>query len=200
MQILIASSGPMTQQMLRTALVPLECDVVSAADGAEAWRAVQLGDHLAVIVEQDLPGVDGLELCRRIRQDANIKPVYLAILAHTESREDLLAALAAGANDHLVYPVDGIELCARINSAAGQLIRHREAIDRALRLEVAAASAKRLEGIISVCAHCKRLRDGGQNWVSLEDFINTHTDAVCSHGICPDCTKTFFAEPPLDHA
>lgn len=200
MKILIATAEPRVQQQLRAALVPLECDVVAVAGGDEAWRAVQEDDHLAVIADGDLPGLDGLELCRRIRQDASIKPMYLAILARTENRDDLLAALAAGANDHLVHPIDPVELCARINSATTQLVRHREAIDRAEKLEQATAKAKRLEGILSVCAHCKRLRDTDQHWLTLEDFINAHTDAVCSHGICPDCTKTFFGETPLEHA
>ena len=45
-----------------------------------------------------------------------------------------------------------------------------------------------LEGILSICSYCKRIRSGDE-WIQLEQYIDSHSDAVFSHGICPECLK-----------
>jgi len=47
--------------------------------------------------------------------------------------------------------------------------------------------AKRLEGILPICAHCKKIRDGDEQWVRLEDYVTGHSAAKFTHGMCPDC-------------
>lgn len=55
------------------------------------------------------------------------------------------------------------------------------------RLSDALAHIKKLEGIIPICAYCKKIRDDKQSWNKLETYICEHSDATFSHGICPDC-------------
>ena len=55
------------------------------------------------------------------------------------------------------------------------------------RLAAAMAQIKRLEGIIPICAYCKKIRDDQQSWNQLEEYISNHSEAKFSHGICPDC-------------
>ncbi len=49
---------------------------------------------------------------------------------------------------------------------------------------------KRLEGIISICSYCKKIQNEQQSWEELEKYFSEHSDAMFSHGICPDCAKT----------
>ncbi|WP_191965704.1 cache domain-containing protein [Oryzomonas sagensis] len=51
---------------------------------------------------------------------------------------------------------------------------------------------KRLEGIISICSHCKKIRTEQQNWEQLEKYITEHSDAMFSHGVCPECAKAHY--------
>jgi PAS domain S-box-containing protein len=49
------------------------------------------------------------------------------------------------------------------------------------------AEVKTLQGILPICAYCRKIRDDGDYWHSVEDYIATHTNSRFSHGICPDC-------------
>jgi len=57
---------------------------------------------------------------------------------------------------------------------------------------------KSLEGILPICASCKRIRDGKDQWYQLEAYIRDHSEAQFSHSICPDCAKELY--PELDTA
>jgi PAS domain S-box-containing protein len=61
-------------------------------------------------------------------------------------------------------------------------------------LQKALVSIKRLNGLVPICAWCKRIRKDDGYWASLEQYIVEHSEAVLSHGICPDCARR--VEPP----
>lgn len=54
-------------------------------------------------------------------------------------------------------------------------------------LEAVISRIKRLEGIIPICMYCKKIRDDGSSWQQMEQYITEHSEALFSHGICPDC-------------
>ncbi len=53
---------------------------------------------------------------------------------------------------------------------------------------------KILEGLLPICSHCKKIRDRQQNWIVLEQYIDDHSSAKFSHGICPDCAKKYYTD------
>jgi hypothetical protein len=59
-------------------------------------------------------------------------------------------------------------------------------------LAEAAANVKTLQGLLPICSHCKAIRNDKDYWESVEQYIETHTDTVLSHGICPDCAKKYW--------
>lgn len=61
-------------------------------------------------------------------------------------------------------------------------------------LEKALLEVKTLKGFIPICASCKNIRDDKGYWNRLESYIQEHSDAEFSHGICPDCTKKLYPE------
>jgi len=69
---------------------------------------------------------------------------------------------------------------------------------RARKLEAAVAealsSAKILRGLLPICAHCKKVRDDQGYWTRIEDYISRHSEADFSHGFCPDCIETHYAD------
>jgi hypothetical protein len=62
------------------------------------------------------------------------------------------------------------------------------------RLQVALAEIKQLAGLIPICCHCKKIRDDAGYWHQVEAYIQHHTDARFSHGICPDCQRHFYPD------
>jgi hypothetical protein len=85
-----------------------------------------------------------------------------------------------------------LELAGRARSQAILARKNRE-------LEASLARAKRLEGLISICSYCKKIHNEEQSWEQLERYISAHSDALFSHGICPDCARQHFDFPPEPH-
>ena len=61
----------------------------------------------------------------------------------------------------------------------------------------ALSRVKTLEGIIPICMHCKKIRDDQKTWNQLEQYISDHSEAMFSHGICPDCLEEHYPEVKL---
>ena len=174
MRILIADDDRMTTMMLSRALERWGFEVIMAYDGGSAWERI-VGDEppALAIVDWMMPGLDGIELCRRIREAPLRAPVYVILLTSRTSRQDLVAGLEAGADDYLTKPFDPDELRARVH--VGQ---------RTLAL---IANIKRLSGLLPICSYCKRIRSDQNYWEQVESFITDHSHARFSHGICPAC-------------
>jgi len=62
------------------------------------------------------------------------------------------------------------------------------------KLKKALDEIKTLRGILSICSHCKKIRDENGEWVTLEDYLHDHSEATLSHGVCPDCSKKHYPE------
>jgi sigma-B regulation protein RsbU (phosphoserine phosphatase) len=187
MRILIADDDRMSTMMLGRTLEQWGFDVVVVHDGAAAWEHIIRNDPPAlVIVDWMMPGLDGIQLCRRIRGTPLRAPVYVILLTARTSRQDLVAGLEAGADDYLTKPFDPDELRARIH--VGQ---------RTLEL---IANIKRLTGLLPICSYCKRIRSDHDYWEQVESYISDHTDALFSHGICPSCMVKVTEEFDLPEA
>ena len=55
---------------------------------------------------------------------------------------------------------------------------------------------RKLEGLIPICAGCKKIRDDRGFWQQVEEYISNHSDAVFTHGLCPDCIRKYFGDMP----
>lgn len=72
------------------------------------------------------------------------------------------------------------------------------AAERADRLEKALREIKVLRGIIPICASCKKIRNDEGFWQQVETYVTQHSDALFSHGICPDCIKKYYPDIDAD--
>jgi two-component system, cell cycle response regulator len=121
MRILVVDDDPLTLEPLVRRLQLNGHDVMSCSDGEAAWAALSEGPQPSmVILDWMMPGMDGIELCRRIRSRTNSPYVYLVMMTGRADPEDLLAGFEAGVDDYLVKPFDWNEMDARVR--AGQRI------------------------------------------------------------------------------
>ena len=126
MKILIAEDDAVSRTILRRAVEKLGHECLAAADGEEAWGLYKENPDLDVIISDwMMPGVDGLELCRRVRGDDRDGYTYFIFLTALGDREHLLQGLEAGADDYLSKPLDRDELGMRLTSAMRVTDLHR---------------------------------------------------------------------------
>jgi two-component system response regulator MprA len=113
-RILVVDDEPAVQTALARALTMESYDVAQAADGEEALERLGAGPYEAVILDIAMPRLDGLEVCRRLREGGDRTPV-LMLTARGEV-DDRVAGLDAGADDYLVKPFALRELLARVRA------------------------------------------------------------------------------------
>ena len=115
MRVLVAEDDRASMRMLQAALLNSGYEVVAAVDGTTALAALQEPDapQLAVL-DWMMPGMSGVDVCRRVRQGAVSQPTYIILLTSKSEKEDIVEGLLAGANDYVTKPFDHSELWARV--------------------------------------------------------------------------------------
>jgi putative two-component system response regulator len=114
MRILIADDDPIALEMLRHALTRAGYEVETAVNGVEAMEIVARGTCRVVISDWTMPGMDGLELCRRIRGSDAGGYVYIILLTARKTVEETVEGLSAGADDLIPKPFNPPELLLRV--------------------------------------------------------------------------------------
>src|ERR1700730_2000995 len=135
MRILIAEDHNATRLILEAAVRSLGHDCVSASDGGEAWQLFQNVDVDAVISDRMMPGMDGLELCRRIRANGRATYTYFVFVTGFDEKTEVVHGMEAGADDYLIKPLDADELRNRLLVAARVTSIHRELSRQSAELE-----------------------------------------------------------------
>ena len=173
-KILVIEDDAVARAILRQALLRLGHDVLEAGDGEAAWTLLQQEPVRVIVSDWMMPGLDGLELCRRLRARRQAEYVYFILLtANTADPANRTAAADAGVDDFLTKPMDFEELWTRLRVA-----------ERILRY---ATQVRQLEELLPICSYCKKIRDDQNYWQQMEGYINKHTGSEFSHSVCPDC-------------
>jgi diguanylate cyclase (GGDEF)-like protein len=135
LKVLLAEDARFARHLLQGALSGWGYEVVLAEDGEQAWHALEGPDPPSIaLLDWMMPGLDGLEVCRKVREAGREPYTYIILLTGRDRQQDVVEGLAAGADDYLRKPFDNLELEARIRTGRrivelhGQLIAAREAL------------------------------------------------------------------------
>jgi len=209
MAILIVDDSRDEQHLLLTRLQAVGYGALIVADSAEAALGILGQDHAGqkpgaidlILMDIMMPGMDGLEACRRIKATESLQDIPIIVITVKTDEKDLLAAFAAGAMDYIRKPVNPAELVARVSSALAlreerttRKAREQELLMRTQELEQALREVKVLRGLIPICAKCKRVRTDTGDWQQLEEYIQAHSEAEFSHGVCHVCMRAVYPE------
>ncbi|HXX63641.1 MAG TPA: response regulator transcription factor [Bacteroidota bacterium] len=178
MKILVAEDDGVARLILTKRLQKMGHDVIVTEEGGEAWDAFHTGRPQIVITDLEMPKIDGLQLCQKIRAEQQEKYVYIIILTAREGKKAYIEGLDAGADDFMHKPVDMDELAARLRVATRILSMQTE--------------MHQLEGLLPICSYCKKIRDENDSWMPIEGYISTRTEATFSHGACPSCVEKYI--------
>jgi len=195
MRILVAEDDAFSRKALSGVLQRLGYDVLAVENGDEAWSAFCGPDYPRIgILDWMMPGLTGIELCRRVRTMPEIQSIYLILLTSRSGTEDIVEGLEAGANDGITKPFDENELLARVRVGERVLDLEQQLHNRVAELEAAAAHIKCLQGILPICMFCHRIRDDEELWRRIEEYLMQNSDVQLSHGLCPQCFEKNYPD------
>jgi CheY-like chemotaxis protein len=195
MRILIAEDDTISRHILQSTLIRWGYDVIACSDGQQAWQALQQDDALRLaILDWMMPGMDGIQICQKVRERVSDTPVYIILLTSRRDKADIVTGLQAGADDYIIKPFDRQELQARVHVAVRVVQLQRNLSERVKQLEEALAHVKQLQKLLPICSYCKRIRNDQDYWEQAESYISHHSDTRFSHSICPECYARVMEE------
>src|SRR5207248_4868018 len=124
MEILVADDDRSARFLLSSTLIELGHSVTEATNGCEAWEAWKRKHHWLVISDWMMPGVDGLELCRRIRAEEESGFAYIILITARAGKANYLDAMDSGVDDFMGKPFERDRLLARVRVAMRILDLH----------------------------------------------------------------------------
>lgn len=200
-RVLVADDERATRMALVYGLEKHGIEVVSVTDGLAA-RDVLLGEAppMVVLLDWNMPGMTGPELCLWVRTQPQLAACYLILITARDTTEDMLAGMAAGADDYVRKPFHLEEVVARVNAGRRVASLQANLAARLAELESALSEVRQLRGLIPICSHCHSIRTGPQDWLKLEAYIEQHSDATFSHSICDRCMTKHYPEVDGAHA
>jgi phosphoserine phosphatase RsbU/P len=184
MKILVAEDDVVAGLMLESALKARGHVCANVTDGRQAWTTLQHSPFSVLITDYRMPEMDGFELARRVRAASRPDYTYIILLTAQSSRANYLEAIEAGVDDFLSKPFDPDLLHARLH-VAERIVKLRQHVNQ-------------LEGLLPICASCKKIRDAQDAWHPIEGYIARHSEAKFTHGLCPTCAKKCLKDAGVD--
>jgi phosphoserine phosphatase RsbU/P len=195
MDILIAEDDQISRRTLEITLGKWGHRVFVTTDGLMAYEMLSRDDapRLAIL-DWMMPHMDGLTICQRLRENPAKRSTYIILLTARGDKRDIVAGLDGGADDYITKPFDRDELQARVNVGLRMMALQQSLAERVAELEEALKRVKQLQGLLPICCYCKCIRNDGNYWQRVEEYIGEHSGAQFSHGICPKCFETVVKE------
>ena len=218
--ILIVDDAPASLKLLVDTLAPEGYEVLSASSGEQALASVAARLPELVLLDIRMPGMGGFEVYRQLKARAETRDLPVIFLSAVTEMVQRVEGLQLGAVDFVSKPFQVEELLARVQTqlelrrlrvqlekqatglqrANDQLqleMAERTRTAQALReknteLEAALAKVKLLSGLLPICSACKKIRDDKGYWSQVDDYVEEHSEATFTHGLCPDCLQTLY--------
>jgi CheY-like chemotaxis protein len=198
LEVLVADDDPVSRTVVAAMVRKAGFAVTLANDGKAAWTALSADPAPTLaLLDWEMPGLDGPEVLRRVRERATATPTYVILLTSRVATADIVAGLKAGANDYITKPANHEELLARLGVGARVVELQQALADRVRRLEEALANVRTLQGLLPICSYCKAIRNDKNYWEKVETYFSDHSGVQFSHSYCPACYVR-FVKPQLD--
>ncbi len=146
-------------------------DLAMAENGSQALNFARKDAPDLILLDIMMPDMDGYEVCEQLKNDVATRHIPVIFLTAKTAADDVVKGFEAGGVDYVTKPFNAAELLARIKT-------HIE--------------LKTLRGLLPMCAHCKKIRDDEGFWENVDAYLETHSQLVFSHGICPGCLKELY--------
>jgi AmiR/NasT family two-component response regulator len=198
-RVLVVEDDFLVGQMVQGLLEELGYNLVGKA--LDSYQAVEMTHRLqpdVILMDIGMADVDGIQTTRQIQAS---HPTPVVVLTAYETPELVEQATLAGIGAYLVKPPRAREVERAIIVAMARfkdmlelrsLNEELEAHNR--ELQEALAQARILRGLLPICASCKQIRDDQGYWYKVEDYLESHSEAEFTHGLCPDCSRRLYPQ------
>jgi phosphoserine phosphatase RsbU/P len=191
-KVLIADDDIVSVRRLEIVLPKWGYEPLAVHDGDQAWGILRSPERPRLaLIDWMMPAMSGVEICRALRQAVSSEIRTYVILVTARARpEEVVEGLDAGADDYLTKPYRNDELKARLGAGLRVVTLEQQLAERVAQLEESLSQVRRLQGLLPICAYCKKVRDDKNSWHQIEAYVSQHSEAKFSHGVCPSCMAT----------
>ncbi len=191
--ILLVEDQPGFRRIYHDVLEHEGYEVIEAQDGEEGWQMVKSRKPHLVLLDLGLPKIDGFEVLKRIRADAETKAVPVIIFSVLGEQKDVKKGLEMGAND---YTVKGFytprQILSKIKGLMSQVEVKPSINSYKLKIDTAQGDANKLQNEIGLvsgyqCPNCK----SEMVLELLPDYVRNEGHWFTAHFVCPQCGKSF---------
>ncbi|MDD2367128.1 MAG: response regulator [Desulfuromonadaceae bacterium] len=193
--VLIVDDEAINIQILESAL-RTDYEIYSALNGFDAISLVKEKMPDLILLDVMMPELSGFDVCKIIKDEVSFAHIPVIFMTALDTIAGEFTGLDIGGIDYMTKPVNFDLLKLRVRNHVELKKRHdliMEQRDQLMRqnseLEASLARVKQLEGIIPICAYCKKIRNDQESWQNIEQYISEHSGALFSHGACPDCAE-----------
>jgi YesN/AraC family two-component response regulator len=198
-RVLIAEDDFLVSREISRTVKKIGYEVIAeVSDGEDAIITTTKLRPDVVLMDIQMPGMDGLRASEAITQKC---PTPIVVISAHESQDIVKKASRSGVGSFLTKPPKQLEIERAIIISMARhedLMAYRKLNERlekrTLELEKALAKVKTLSGLLPICASCKKIRDDKGYWNQIESYLQQHSEAEFSHGICPECMKELYPE------
>jgi phosphoserine phosphatase RsbU/P len=195
--VLYVEDEDLTREEIHQLLQERCQEVFVARNGAEGLEQFRKKHPDLVVTDILMPVMDGLKMAKKIRTGNKDVPIIVTT-AYSETTY-MIDAIDANVDQFVFKPIvlkklfAAIEKCAEIIQSRKAAQRHEEEREKLIKeLQGALAKVKLLSGLLPICASCKKIRDDKGYWNQLESYLQAHSEAEFSHGLCPECAEKLY--------
>jgi putative two-component system response regulator len=185
--VLVVDDGLANRELVQAYLSGLDCEVRLASDGASALEQIQQEPPDLVLLDVQMPGMDGYEVCRRIKAGPGGRLLPVVMITALNQTDDRVRALESGADDFMSKPVERVELVARVRSAL-RLKALYNTLDSAEQVIFSLAAAVEAKDSLTE-QHTQRVGESARHLGSRLGMPEVALDALYRGGIIHDIGK-----------
>lgn len=185
--VLVVDDSSANRELIEACLAGVDCEIRTAEDGVQALKSVESVAPDLVLLDVQMPGIDGYEVCRRIKSNPKLKLVPVVMITALDRVQDRVRALNSGADDYLSKPVDRVELVARVISAL-RLKRVYDSLDKAEHVIFSLAAAVEARDPYTE-AHATRVAGSAMRTGAACGLTERELDALYRGGLIHDLGK-----------
>jgi PleD family two-component response regulator len=214
--IMVVDDTPENIELLSQILMAQGYEVFPVSNGKLALKGVETALPDLILLDIRMPDMDGYEVCQHLKANIHTKDIPVIFISALDDLADKVRGFKVGGIDYITKPFQLAEVLIRVkthlavrhlqeqlqiaNEKLAEQLQESERLNTELQqrnaeLQESLRTIKTLSGLVPICAWChKTIRDDKGTWMALEAYIEDHSEAKFTHGMCPDCLERFKEE------
>lgn len=209
--IMVVDDTPENVELLSQILITRGYEVFPASSGKLALAGVKTALPDLILLDIRMPDMDGYEVCEQLKANVHTQNIPVIFISALDDLADKVRGFDVGGIDYITKPFQLAEVLARVrthltlrhlqeqlqitNKKLAEQLQESERLNSELQsrnaeLQESLRTIKTLSGLVPICAWCRKaIKNEKGQWMDLEVYIEDHSEAKFTHGMCPDCLK-----------